>query len=199
VEISKAGGKNVSYRFAIANRRSLWTLICVCLALMVFVPAARGHDGSWSGDIGGAGPAFMVEQDHPDEDPFKGWFNVTASNTGDEAWGDFHFGIYDPLGTQDISNVHFLDASMGGNDPTSSQSPLTWDIDNEVVGATIDLFYYTDPVEPGETATFSVWTDNPDHLSFFGVMFYPTPVPEPGTLGLLLLGSAGLLLRRRGR
>ena len=56
---------------------------------------------------------------------------VTVTNSGDVAWGDFHFGIYDPIGGQFIDNVHFLDASTGGNDPTKQpSSPLTWDIDN---------------------------------------------------------------------
>jgi hypothetical protein len=48
---------------------------------------------------------------------------------------------------------------------------------------------------PGDTATFTVYTSNPDHLSFFGVMLYPTPVPEPVTMLSLALGA--LLLRRR--
>ena len=176
----------------LARLTVLAVVLSVCL-LVIPTPTARAHDG----DVVTSFPDY-VPQDfvHEDEDPWKGWINLTATNTGDEAWGDFHFEIYDPIGGQDISNVHFLDASMGGFDPTSSQSPLTWDIDNDVVGATIDLYYYTDPVYPGEDALFSVWTDNPDHLSFFGVMLFPTPVPEPATMLLL---TAGILFVKRPR
>lgn len=140
-----------------------------------------------------------MELVHEDAEPFKGSVNLEVLNSGLDPWGDFHFGIYDPIGGQDISNISFLDSTTipPGPDPTSSQSPLSWTIDNDVVGATIDLFYYGDPVMPGETATFSVYTDNPDHVGFFGVMLYPTPVPEPAALSLLVLGG-GLLLRRRG-
>ncbi len=166
-----------------------------CLLAMSFSPLALGDDIDWSGDFAGTGAGFAVGAVHEDAEPWAGWFNVEATNTGSEAWGDFHFGIYDPYGGQDISNVHFLDASLGGFDPTSSQSPLTWVIDNVSVGATIDLFYYSDPVLPGETATFSVYTDNPDHVSFFGVTLFPTPVPEPASL--TLLGLLGLVCWRR--
>jgi len=52
--------------------------------------------------------------------------------------------------------------------------------------STLDLYFYSDPVAPGETATFTVYTDNtavPN--AWFGVCYWPTPVPEP--TGLLLL------------
>ncbi|MBU0637297.1 MAG: PEP-CTERM sorting domain-containing protein [Planctomycetes bacterium] len=182
-----------------SNYRRRWSLASlaggVVLACLLAVPGALADDANWTGNIAGTGPGFKVDLSHQDADPFKGWLNVTATNTGSEDWGDFHFGIYDPIGGQDISNVHFLDSSMGGFDPTSSQAPLTWTIDNVTVGATIDLFYFSDPVAPGETATFNVWTDNPDHLSFFGVSFYPTPVPEPTSLALM--AALGLFIRRR--
>jgi hypothetical protein len=84
------------------------------------------------------------------------------------------------MGGQNIANVDFLDASMGGEDPTSSQSGLTWVINNVVVGATIDLYFCSDPVMPGETAVFTVFFVNPDHVTFPGVLFYPTPVPPEG-------------------
>ena len=136
--------------------------------------------------------------EHPDEDPFKGWLTVNVTNTGTVAWGDFHFEFYDPWGTQDISSLSFLDDSMGGEDPTSSQSPFTWLIDNEAVPATMDLFYYSDPVDPGESATFAVYTDNTtEELPIFGMTIYPTPIPEPGTV--LLLGLGALLIRRPRR
>ena len=139
---------------------------------------------------------LSYDWEHEDFHPFKGFANVTVTNTGDQPWGDFHFGFYDPLVGQDISNLAFLDASGGGVDPTSSQSGLTWSIDNDVVGATLDLFFYSDPVLPGEVATFTVYTDNTaDMLPWFGMQIYPTPVPEPVTIALLGLG--GVLLRKK--
>ncbi len=155
-----------------------WSLVLGLL--LVSAEAWARHPGSWTGEIGGVGPAYEVQSSHADLDPFKGPFTVTVTNTGSQPWGDFHFGIFDPIGGQDISNVGFLDASMNGEDPTSSQSGLSWIINNDIVGATIDLYFCTDPVLPGETAFFTVYTDNPDHLSFFGVLFYPTPVPPVG-------------------
>ena len=160
-------------------------------------------DGSWGtvGDpceISWIGDGFTLDLDHEDSSPFKGWATLTVKNTGTQDWGDFHFGFYDPIGGQTIDNLAFLEGldPNGVNiDPTSTQSPLTWDIDNDTIGATIDLFFYSDPLSAGETATFSVYTANPDQLDWFGLQAYPTPVPEPATLLLLSLG--GLALRRR--
>ena len=58
---------------------------------------------------------------------------------------------------------------------------------------------YADPVLPGETAHFTVYTDNPDHLSFFGVMLYPTPVPEPVPNESRLTLAGGTLRLKRSR
>jgi hypothetical protein len=171
--------------------------VSLAAALLGVLPAAQADDGSWNGAISGVGPGSAVWAEHEDADPFKGFFVVTVQNSGSEPWGDFHFEVFDPMGSQDITNVAFLDSTTVpvGPNPTSSQSPLTWTIDNVVVGATMDLYFYSDPVMPGELATFVVYTSNPDHVPFFGLMLYPTPVPEPVTMLSLALGA--LLLRRR--
>ncbi len=162
-------------------------------ALMVMGLQAMAHDDSVSWSFG-LGDTYDI--DHYDDAPFKGWLNMTVTNSGQEAWGDFHLQITG----MGIENVSFTDASMGGCDPISSQSPISWSIDNSVVGATMDVYFYDDPVLSGQTFTLSVWTDNPDQVSFFGVCAHPTPVPEPGTmvaLGSGLVGLVGFAARRR--
>lgn len=134
----------------------------------------------------------MLTVEHRDGGEYKGWFDLTVTNSGDTAWGDFHFEIYEVHGFGSVENVDFIVSP--GFEPTGSQY-MTWSVDNDAVGATLDLFFYGDPVNPGETANFSVYTANTDQLDFFGVRFYPTPVPLPGALWLLgsgLLGLAGI-------
>jgi hypothetical protein len=53
-------------------------------------------------------------------------------------------------------------------------------------------------VEPGQWASFHVYTDNTaNELSFFGLAFYPTPIPEPGTFWLLGAGLIGMARFRK--
>ena len=182
------------------TRRSCLLAVGAAVLLLGFSSTAWAHDADITTEF-----SDFVPQDweHPDEAPFKGWLNIYVTNTGTVPWGDFHFEFYDPLGTQDISNLAFLDLSMGGYDPTSSQSGLTWSIDNVSVPATLDLYYWYspgngDPVLPGESAEFFVYTDNTtDELPIFGMIIYPTAVPEPTTL--LLLGFGALAVRRSRR
>jgi hypothetical protein len=136
---------------------------------------------------------------HPDESPYKGWAFVFVKNTSQEAWGDFHFKIFSYDGS-DVSSVDFKDASMGGMDPISTQTGLTWTINNTVVGAEMSLYFYGDPVLPGQFAQFQVYTDNTAGKVNFGLMIWPSPIPEPSVLLALsggLIGAAGLAWRRR--
>jgi hypothetical protein len=167
--------------------------LALAVLLVTAVPVLA-HSVVIDTSFNGTGVGEAQTSVHEDADPWAGWVTVNVSNTGSEAWGDFHFEIYDPIGGQNISNVDFLvDPPY---EPTSTQSPLTWVVDNVSVGAKIDLYYYSDPVYPGESATFAVYNVNPDNVSFFGVMFYPTPIPEPATLLLLGLGAAVAIRRR---
>jgi hypothetical protein len=183
----------------------LVALLSVCLVSTSFADNGSGTIDSLAlGEV----LDWTAEPDlgHDDVDAgygFKGTYTLTVTNTGTEAWGDFHFEIIYGLGG-DPANVLFLDSSMTawddsgpGQDPLSSQTLDGWGITNPVDGlSTMDLYFYGDPILPTETAEFIVYTDNTEeNLSFFGMAVWPTPVPEPATM--VLLGLGGLLLRRK--
>jgi hypothetical protein len=155
-------------------------VVVLAAAAVSAVPLMQAQARSWIGEIEGTGPDHTVYATYDPGAVGRGNYTVLVTNTGSEPWGSFHFKIFDPTGTLDITNVSFLDSASGGEDPTSSQSGLRWEIDNDAVGATIDLHFCADPVVPGEAAFFSVFISNPDHVSFFGVAFYPGPVPPFG-------------------
>jgi MYXO-CTERM domain-containing protein len=185
--------------FQVCPPRSVLGVIGGVGLALLGVSAARADDAYWTGSISGTGTTSSVGVSHPDGGLFKGTLYVTVTNSGLEAWGNFHFQIYDPIGTQDISNVHFVDSTTTptGPDPTSTQVPFSWTIDNVSVGARCDVSFPASPILPGQTASFTVYTSNADHLSFFGVMIYPTAVPAPA--GLSLLALAGFAAGRRRR
>ncbi|MBC8378969.1 MAG: PEP-CTERM sorting domain-containing protein [Planctomycetes bacterium] len=178
----------------------LFAILSVCL-----ISTSFADNGSGTVDTLTLGQVLDYTENsallHNDQDVgygFKGTYTLTVTNTGTEAWGDFHFEISNGFGGN-ANSVLFTDLALGGINPTSSQSGLTWLVDNPVGDlSSIDLFFYSDPVGAGETATFVVYTDNTaEELSWFGMCVYPTPVPEPATLSLLGLGALTLLRRKK--
>ena len=174
------------------SRHVTGCLFLTVAVLVVVAAPAPADNVSFTTSFSGTGPSAAQMIAHQEAAPYTGNAYITATNTGPQPWGDFHFQIV-PVFGNDVTNVDLVGDPP--HPPTSSQSPLTWTVDNTVVGATLDLRYYGDPVLPGATATFTIYYDNRDHLPFFGLWFYPTPVPEPGSLAILGLGV--LLLRRR--
>jgi hypothetical protein len=144
-------------------------------------------------DFSCLGAACQQQSIHEDAAPFKGSVTITVTNTGIEDWGDFHFEFFQQT-AETIEDVHFVVSTP--YQPTATHtSNLSWAVDNVAVGATLDLFFYDDPLAQDESTTFVIYTDNTiDSVSFFGTLYYPTPVPEPGTfllVGAGLIGIAG--------
>lgn len=143
-----------------------------------------------------SGPSFasacMVEY-RGGQNPYIGSTMVMLTNTTMESWGSFHFQVFST--GYPVSNVDFIVSAAYR--PTGSQNPLTWVVDNSpVTGSTLDLFFYGDPVLPGQSAWFRIYTDNSVDRKPFGVLFYPTPVPVPASLLLFAAGLLGLVCMR---
>jgi hypothetical protein len=165
-------------------------LFCLSLILLGTTVPAHADDASWSGTFD---DNSQLSTQHEDAPEWKGWFDLTAYNNTSTTWGDFHFLLFDYGGYN--SNVVFVDLSGGGNDPTSTTTTIdTWTISGN--GKSLDVFFYGDPVAPGETLNLKVWTDNTSNQQNFAVGFYPTVVPEPVSSTLFIIGGAALGFRR---
>ena len=129
----------------------LFVCLAACLLLLSGPSAVLAHDVDYifsDVELGGG----LYELEHDDQSPWKGWLDLTVTNSGNEAWGDFHFEIYQVPGQGSVENIDWIDST--GYEPTSSQNSLTWTIYKCFVSATLDLYFYGDPVLPDDTATF---------------------------------------------
>lgn len=173
-------------------KRPLILIAAMCLVFACGTAQVMADDVEWTTTF-----TTLAAQttEHADVEPFKGSAKVIVENDTLDYWTDFHFQVFSVAGSN-ITSTIFVEG--GSLDPTSSQSGLTWTIDNNPAGATMNL-YFSDTVAPGETAWFKVYTDNTTDMQRFGLSIYPT-VPEPGSMLAFmsgLIGFAGLALRRR--
>ena len=159
------------------------SLLSACSLLLPHSGLADDADVTMSFSNVGVGVRETIQHDEVGENnPFKGWLNLTVTNSGSEAWGDFHFQIF-----SFPSNPGTVFFEIADNAPQSSQQLQSYNLSDD--GMNLDLYFYADPILAGETATFSVYTDNTTNkVSFFGVAMYPTPVPVPNGAWLLLTG-----------
>lgn len=178
----------------------------IFILLFLAAPQVFAHDGQWGTEadpciIDWIGSSQVLDLEHFDADPWKGWAGMWIKNWCSTDWGDFHLKIKG----FNIANVDFLEDAghlpqlllyEGGS--WQPYTDLTWNINNTVVGAEMDLYFYGNPISHGEKAFLKVYTDNTaDRCSLFYVSAYPTPVPEPTTIALLGLGALSILRRRR--
>jgi hypothetical protein len=187
---------------------SVCALSCLLVSMSSIVTTASAHDGYINLEFSDTGAVVVQTQVHTEpanNDPcqHKGWAIFTLKNTSTtKSWGDMHFAITnagDP--SNDVSGIDWIVASPF--QPTYVVGGVSRPIGSVVVNntlpqATLDMYFYANPLAPGQTATFSVYTDNTSTMDpWFGLSVYPTPVPEPVTLAMLGLGGLMFFRKRK--
>lgn len=162
----------------------LAAFLCISLASTSFGHIAAFDPQSMAyGDA----PIQLVHDDTGQSiDSQKGQWILQITNSGSQAWTDFHFEIFN--GSAIFQNPGGYPMMVDGDYPANFTADLSTD------GKKWDIYFPADVVVPGETVTFTLFTNNQATGGLFAVLFYPT-VPEPATLAILGLG--GLLAFRR--
>ena len=174
-------------------KKALLLTAALCMLFACGAGRVLADDVEWTVTFTDLQPKVI---EHPDQEPFKGSASVIVTNDTNEYWTDFHFQIFSVNGSN-ITQTIFVDG--GAYNPISTQNGMTWTINNDPNGATMNLYFASDPVAPGSTALFKVYTDNTAFKQRFGLSCYPT-VPEPSSILAFasgLIGLAGLALRKR--
>ncbi len=175
-------------------------------SLLFFVSSVFAHDGEWGDvndpmEIDWVGDSQTLDLEHEDADPWKGWASLIVWNICGEDWGDFHLKIkgFNISGVDFVANETYTPQMwirVGGTWVLNNS--LTWEIDNDTVGAEMDLYFYDNPIEHWDIAKFRVYTDNVStKCPLFIISAHPTPVPEPTTLALFSIGVLAFMRRRR--
>lgn len=123
-------------------------------------------------------------------------FDIT--NNSGQTWTDFHLSldVYpDPDGELGAGGpTFFIDTKSGGFDGTAYDGPGSYSLSSSQ--QVIDIINLSVP--DGDTYTFTVDVAQGETTNHYDILGKPTvanEVPEPGTLGLMALGVAGLVAR----
>lgn len=152
-------------------------LLCM-LTFLTIVSMASAHCQLFTENM-----ALGEQKDliHEDDDPWKGLITLNVTNTGSEPWGDFHFQLAQ-------TGAFFTEPGTA-----TSIAGATW----VVTANTVDFYFYDNPLGQNQSASFTVYTNNPNMFSFFTLCVNPTPIPEPASLSLLGLGVLALIRRKK--